>query len=172
MAEIDETIRKNPASAGLAANVLSFSQDLGQVFREFGEKFGKTDTPVSFGDLQAIANRVAPGAYDPVYREVRAQLLELAYANARLDNPRGEVSRFALERQIEALGLGTVGNDQSVLAVLGSSRGRLLRSLAEADVLDGTAPAPTPDSLYNPQAGAPAAPAAGRARIISEEAIR
>lgn len=156
--QLDQTIRSNPASAGLAANVLSFAQDMGQVFREFGEKFGNTDTPVSFGDLQAIANRVAPGGYNPVYRQVRAQLLELAYANARLDNPRGEVSRFALERQIEALGLGAVGNDQSVLAVLDTARGRLRRSLTEADVLDGTAPAPTAGSLYAPQGGPTAQP--------------
>jgi hypothetical protein len=172
MAEIDQTLRANPASAGLAANVLSFSQDLGQVFREFGEKFGNPNTPVSFRDLQAIADRVAPGNYNPVYRRVRAQLLELAYANARLDNPKGEVGVKALERQIDALGLGTVGNDQAVLAVLDASRGRLRRSLAEADVLDGTAPAPTADTLYTPQPRTPAAPAAGRARIISEEPIR
>jgi len=158
MADIDQTIRANPASAGVAANIVSFGQDVGQVFKEFGERFGNPNTPVSFGDLQALAARVSPGDYNPVYRRVRAQLLELAYTNARLNNPSGEVSRYSLEREIEALGLGSVGNDQAVLAVLDASRGRLRRSLVEADVLEGTASAPTADSLYTPQAGQPAQP--------------
>jgi hypothetical protein len=178
MADIDQTIRTNPASAGLAANVISFTQDVGQVFREFGEKFSNPNTPVSMQDLAAMTARIAPGEYNPVYRRVKAQLLELAYTNARLNNPSGEVSRFALEREIEALGLGTVGNDKAVLAVLDASRGRLRRSLAEADVLEGTARAPTPDSLYSPE-NQPAAPrpqagaaAPGRARIISAEPVQ
>jgi len=151
MADIDQTIRANPASAGVAANIVSFG-------KEFGDRFGNPNTPVSFGDLQALAARVSPGDYNPVYRRVRAQLLELAYTNARLNNPSGEVSRYSLEREIEALGLGSVGNDQAVLAVLDAARGRLRRSLVEADVLEGTASAPTADTLYTPQASQPAQP--------------
>jgi hypothetical protein len=177
IADIDETIRTNPASAGLAANVISFGQDVGQVFREFGEKFSNPNAPVSAQDLFALTQRIAPGDYNPVYRRVKAQLLELAYTNARLNNPSGEVSRFALEREIEALGLGSVGNDKAVLAVLDASRSRLRRSLNEADVLEGRTPAPTTNSLYSPnnqtvapppQAGA-AAPAAPRGRVRFDE---
>lgn len=153
ISDLDGLIRNNPASAGLAANVLSFAQDAKQVVVELGQKFGSDpNAPISPNELTALTDRLLPKTegYNPVYRDVRAKLLELAYANARMNNPSGEVSRFALEREIEALGLGSVGNDQSVLTVLQAATGRLKRGLAEADVLAGDAPAPTPETLFRP----------------------
>lgn len=178
--DIDTLVRNNPAATGLAANVISFTQDLRQVLAEFGQKFGgspNADAPVTAQQLQTMASglldRVAPNqAYNPVYRQARALLLELAYSNARMNNPSGEVSRFALERELEQLGLGTVGNDQAVLAVLGNARNRLQRKLVEADILAGRQQGPTPSTLSQP-GGAPAAapapaapaPAAPQGRI-------
>jgi hypothetical protein len=153
MKSIDQTVRNNPAAAGFAANIVSFAQDAKQVINELGQTFGgDPNSPMSGAEFQAFANKLLPNTpgYNPVYRQVKSQLLELAYANAKLDNPSGEVSRSALERQIEALGLGGVGNDESVLAVLQGSRGRLERALLEADTLEGVAPAPTKGSLFTP----------------------
>lgn len=162
--DIDGLVRNNPAATGLAANVISFTQDLRQVLAEFGQAFGgsaSADAPISPQQLQAMASgvldKIAPNQqYNPVYRQARAMLLELAYSNARMNNPNGEVSRFALEREIEQLGLGGVGNDQAVLAVLGNARNRLARALDQADVLSGRKPGPTRESLSQPSA--PAAP--------------
>lgn len=162
--DLDGLVRSNPAASGLAANILSFAQDAKQVVKELGASFGgDPNSPVSEGQLKAVAERFLPQTgegYNPVYREVRSKLLELAYANARMNNPSGEVSRFALEREIEALGLGTVGNDQSVLTVLKSAAGRMERTLAEADVLEGRAPAPSASGLFRPGGPNGAAPAA------------
>lgn len=163
IADIDQTIRSNPAATGVAASVISLGQDLGQVAKEFGEKFGMTNAPITPQDMQALTQRLTGTEYNPVYRRVRAQLLELAYTNARLNNPRGEVSRFSLERELEALGLSNfTGNDQAVLATLDAARSRLRRSLGEADVLEGTARPPTADTLYSPTGQQPAQPNASQ----------
>jgi hypothetical protein len=87
------------------------------------------------------------GDYNPKFRQARALLLEFAYANATMNNPSGEVSRYALERELEALGQGLVGNDKGLLGVLDIAKARMVRKLDQANVLDGTAAALTPDQI-------------------------
>jgi hypothetical protein len=149
--ELEEIVRSNPATTGLAGDILSFVQDSKQVVAELAEAFGDNpDAPISAEDMQSIAARVLGadnGTYNPAFRQARALLLELAYANASMNNPSGEVSRFALERELEALGQGMMGNDEGVLAIVKIARDRMKRKLLQADVLDRSADPLTPDQI-------------------------
>lgn len=157
--EIETLVVNNPAAAGTAGDILSFAQDAKQVISELGSAFGEDpNAKVTLEQFQNFVDGLPhDDAYNPVYRQVRAKLLELAYASARLNNPSGEVSQFALAREIEALGQGVMGNDQGVLAVVQASRDRMKRKLDEANVLRGATDPLTPDQIGQPGA----APAAG-----------
>jgi uncharacterized protein YidB (DUF937 family) len=166
--ELENTIRGQVGTAGMAANLQSFVQDLRQVGAELSAALGDNpNAPVSEEQFSAITQSVlgAGTNYDPAFRRVRAMLLDLAYMNARMNNPSGEVSRFALERELEALGLGGVANDQSVLASLAVSRQRMERALSAADVLEGSQPGPTPSDVQRPGAQPAAPPPAGAGRV-------
>lgn len=147
--ELEDLVAQNPAVTGIAGDVLSFTQDAKQVVNELGQKFGGADGPISVDEVKAITDRILPetAQYNPVYRKAAALVFELAYANAKLNNPGGEVSRFALERELEQLGQGLVGNDKALTAVLDVSKGRMRRALGEADVLGGVTPGITPDQI-------------------------
>lgn len=138
-----------------AAGVVGAFQMLGQDFVQTGRELAgalsqdpNTDGIVS-PDMLAELNAMGQ-SYDPVFREIRAGMLQLAYNNARLNNPSGEVSRYALEREMEALGQGMLGNDQSVLAALDMVERNVTRKEAAAQALLG---AKVPDiAPYRPGA--------------------
>lgn len=135
--QLEGLVKANAGAAGAAGSIQMLAQDFVQTGRELGEAFGLGPDGIVTPDmLNAIGGS---GDYNPVFRQIRAGMLQLAYLNAQRDNPRGEVSRFALERQIDALGQGLVGNDQSVLASLAMSRDANARSLAAAEALVGRA---------------------------------
>lgn len=137
--DLERLISQNAGAAGAPGAMQSFAQDFLQVGRELGAVLGGDENAIITPDMLGV---LAPGnSYNPVFREIRAGLLQLAYLNAQRDNPRGEVSRFALERQIEALGQGMVGNDQSILAAIGMNRRANQRALAGAEALIGRTPA-------------------------------
>lgn len=151
--ELETLVAQNPAATGLAGNVLSFTQDAKQVVAEFGQKFGgDPNMPITPQQASEMLNALLPetGNYNPVYRKAAALTFELAYANAKLNNPGGEVSRFALERELEQLGQGLVGNDKALLAVIEVSKGRMKRALDEADVLSGASQGVTADQIGQP----------------------
>lgn len=153
--ELQGLIGSRAGAAGLPGTLQMLAQDFVQVGRELGTAFGADPNAiVSQEDLLAIAG--LGENYDPVFRQIRAGMLQLAYLNAQRDNPRGEVSRFALERQIEALGQGMLSNDQSVLASLEMSRSANDRALRAAEALVGRAgavpaPAGTPPPAATPR---------------------
>lgn len=157
--ELETLVQNNPAATGLAGDLRSFGQDVQQVVREFSASFGDTNAILAPSDIDALTRRLTGGAtgYNPVYRQARALLLELAYANAKMNNPSGEVSRFALEREMENLGQGLVGNDKGVLAVIDIAKGRMQRALSQAEVLRGTRDAPTADDPRLQRTAAPTA---------------
>lgn len=138
--DLTTLIKENAGAAGLPGTLQSVAQNLVQVGRELGAAFGDDPNAIVTPEALAALNDTLPGStgpYNPVFQEIRSGLLQLAYLNAQRDNPRGEVSRFALERQIEALGQGALGNDQSILAALGMTRRGNDRALAGAEALIG-----------------------------------
>jgi hypothetical protein len=138
---LETLVKSNPAVTGLAGNVIGFAQDAKQVLAEFMQKFGKgPDAPITLDDIRGVTDQAlnaigADGPYNPVYAQANAMILELAYQNARLNNGGAEVSRAALDREIEALGQGLLGNDQSLQATLTVAKDRIARARLEADKL-------------------------------------
>jgi hypothetical protein len=156
--ELETLIASQVGAAGLPGTIKMIAQDLLQVGRELGASFGGDPDAVITPDMLGAVLDSGEG-YDPTFRQIRTGLLQLAYLNAQRDNPRGEVSRFALERQIEALGQGRFGNDESVLGSLGMARSANQRALAGAEALVGRnpqAPAAPPGTAAAPAPGAPA----------------
>lgn len=158
--DLETLINSQSGAAGLPGTIKMLAQDFRQVGQELTASFGEDMNAIIPSDvLNAISD---PGAgYDPTYRKIRSGLLQLAYLNAQRDNPRGEVSRFALERQIEALSGGMMGNDQSFLASLSMSKEANARALAGMDAANGTGVPPTAAPAGDPLAEARAAIAAG-----------
>lgn len=149
--QLEGLIQSQAGAAGLPGTLRSMGQDFAQVGRELAGAFG--DDMDGIVTEEMLAGLSADGGqYNPVYQQIRTGMLQLAYLNAQRDNPRGEVSRFALERQIEALGQGLLSNDQSILAALSMSREANDRSLQGADALVGRGPAPQPPAPPTPPA--------------------
>lgn len=169
--QIEGLIQSQPGAAGLPGSVQSLGQDLAQVGRELAGAFGDDMDGLVTQDM--LAGLSAGGdQYNPVYQQIRTGMLQLAYLNAQRDNPRGEVSRFALERQIEALGQGLLSNDQSVLAALSMARDANSRALQGANALVGQGGAPQPPAPPSPPAP-PASPGGDIPTVTSpEEAMR
>lgn len=155
--DLQSMIQANAGASGLAGTVQMIGQDLGQVIKELSTAFGENEVIAS---AEALAEIADPGpGYDPVYRQIRSGVLQMAYLNAQRDNPRGEVSRFALERQLEALGAsGMFASDESLLAALQMNRAANNRAWEGAKAMAGKR-----DVYLGPGTGAPppAAPAPG-----------
>lgn len=161
--ELETTIRSAAGTAGLAASIQSFFQDSRQVVKELAAATGEDpNAPITPEGLKALSENLlgVERGYNPTFRRVHAMMLDLAYMNARLNNPSGEVSRFALEREIEALGQGMTGNDQSVLAAIDVARQRMARGLSQAEVLEGRSDGSTLEDVLRP-AGGPVGPEIG-----------
>ena len=137
--DLDGLIRNNVGAAGAPGAIQRIGQDLVQVGLELGAVFGGDANSVITEDQLAQVNSALgnTGGYDPVFQEIRTGLLQLAYLNAKRDKGGGDVSRFDLERQIEALGQGMLGNDESVLAAIGMNRRANDRALKAAEALVG-----------------------------------
>lgn len=161
--DLEGIIKANPAATGLAGDAVSFLQDTGQVVKEIAATLAKNpESPITPDEFRVVTDQLdkaTGGSYNPAYRQARALILELAYSNASMNNPSGEVSMQALSREVDALGQGLMGNDQGLLGVIDVARGRMRRKLQQADVLDGSAKPLTPDQVGSgPADAAPAQP--------------
>lgn len=154
--EIEALINSQAGAAGVVGTVQSVAQNIGQVAREVAmavEQSG-TDTPVTPETLRAMEARLSSGPFNPVFQQIRSYLLRLAYANAQISNPGGEVGQIALARELESLSSGMLGNDESIKAALSVSRQNAAIRRAAAEALRGNdVAAPTPLAAQN--AGAP-----------------
>lgn len=165
--DLSTLIQSNAGAAGLAGTLQSVAQDIGQTAREFDEVFGTgVDGMVNEGMISALGQSNANGPYDPVFQQIRSGMLQLAYLNAKRDNPSGEVSRFALERQLDALSQGLLGNDQSVLAALSYQRRANEIARASAERLIGNTPG-TVAPIDPAGAGTGSTPAPGALQPVS-----
>jgi len=150
-------VQNQAGAVGIAGTLQNLQQNLGQVFSELNAAYGDADglvTPEMMSGLVAT-----DGSHDPTFARLRSGMLQLAYLNAQRDNPSGEVSRFALERQLEALSQGMLANDNSFLAALAMNKEANARKRAAAEALIGnTVVPPAPgQGAAPPPAAAPAA---------------
>jgi hypothetical protein len=122
-------------AVGFAGTLQNLQQNVGQVFAELNSAFGGEDGVITPEMLSGLTDTGQP--YDPTFARLRSGMLQLAYLNAQRDNPSGEVSRFALERQLEALSQGMLANDQSFLAALAMNKEANARKRAASKALLG-----------------------------------
>ncbi|WP_068314926.1 hypothetical protein [Polycladidibacter hongkongensis] len=150
-----ELLADNPALAGISGSVLRAMQDAAQTTRDLAQYVFKDENGLVTPDtLAQLAEAVEKeGGYDPTFSQYNRWLLSMAYAMASAENPQGEVSRFALERQLEALqGGGLLANSESVGASLdqierdiGIRRGNLGAMMGGANLNTRQPPDPAPD---------------------------
>jgi hypothetical protein len=150
--EYEKVLQDNPGVAGVPGKVRDFAQNAVSVVQEFGAAFGNTplDAVVTPDQAQQFGARLGAGSRDPNIAKARIMQADLAYKWAQSQNPRGEVSRQAYERAINALSGGSLPNNQSVLEGLAAVRDYSKRERIGVESLRRPGGAPA--------AGAPAGP--------------
>jgi hypothetical protein len=150
--EFEKLLNANPGILGVTGMVRGFAQDVVAAAAEAGAAYGGDGTLRSVEDVRQLAGAVgASGAYDPALAQAAAYALEMAYLQAKMQDPSGEVNVRELERLLSVYDGGLAGNPK-VLANLSLLREQLGARKQFASALgggQGAAPAPA----------APAAPA-------------
>ena len=149
----EKLLTENPGILGVTGMVRGFAQDMVAAADEAFAAYGGADAPVSIDQVRELSARVgANGNYDPAIAQAQAFAVEMAYLQAKMQDPSGEVNVRELERQLGLYNGGIAGN-QKVLANLAVLRQQLNERLTYGeDVRQGA-----------PTAATPAAPAAGAA---------
>lgn len=122
--DYEKLLQDNAGVAGVPGKVRDFAQNAVSVVQEFGVAFGNTplDSVITPDQAQQFGARLGAGSRDPAIAKARIMQADLAYKWAQTQNPRGEVSRQAYERAINALSGGSLPNNQSVLEGLAAVR--------------------------------------------------
>lgn len=129
---VEQLALNNPGLFGLAGRIRGTAQNAIQTVVELAQAYGgenpelntfANDVQNGLGALAQGGSREANAYFDPDVPKARKLMYELAYANARIQNPRGEVGQRALERSLEDLGGdGLLANNESVLAAVQAMR--------------------------------------------------
>lgn len=158
-------LEDNPGVLGLPGTIRGFAQDVVAGALEMGAAFGDTKGVVdSVDEVRQLAERVTgSGKYDPAIAQAYSYALEMAYLQAKMQDPGGEVNVRELERLLGTFDGGIAGNSQ-VLANLDVLQGQLNdRITYGSNLRDGAKATPVP------LPGAPVAPAA---TSLSPEALK
>lgn len=161
LTELRRNLESKPGQYGVVGAAQMLAQDIRQAAGELSGALQSRgmDEAIALDEFGQMAGALANSqGYDPSFRELRAKMLELAYMNARLNNPSGEVSRYALERELDALSQGLLANDASLGAALNAFEDRINRSEVRARALQQAPGANL--STGAPALQVPAAPAA------------
>lgn len=119
-------LEDNPGVLGLPGTIRGFAQDVVAGALEMGAAFGDTKGVVdSVDEVRQLAERVTgSGNYDPAIAQAYSYALEMAYLQAKMQDPGGEVNVRELERLLSTFDGGIAGNSQ-VLANLDVLQGQL-----------------------------------------------
>ena len=154
-AEFRALLENNPGILGVPGMVRGFAQDVAQAAIDMGGAFGSDGVLRSVEDVRRLAQEVAgKNGYDPAFAQASALALEMAYLDAKMQDPSGEVNVRELERLLGVYDGGIAGNE---------------RVIAALDVLDGKLASRRDifaSQLRNP--GGSPAPAAGPVQITSD----
>ncbi|MBG6172663.1 hypothetical protein IWQ55_000310 [Labrenzia sp. EL_208] len=124
--ELEGLVSENPQVAGVSGTILGTAQDVAQSLRDlktFVLNTGEANDIISPDQVEALAGSFSQDSgYDPAYARFNSLILRLAYGQARLENPSGEVSRYALERQLEQFNPGLFANSGSLQAMIDQGR--------------------------------------------------
>jgi len=158
LGQYEGILKKNPGIIGLPGLVRGTAQDAVSTLAELGAAFGNMapDAKITLDQVSNLAQKVAPSR-DPNIQFARSLAMSLAYQDAQLQNPSGEVSRQAFERSYEKLTGGMLRNNQSALESVQAMRMLLDAKRKQVGALR------SPGSVQSgaPAAPAPAAPAPG-----------
>lgn len=135
VSEFKQLLEANPGVLGVTGMLRGFAQDLVAAADEAGAAYGVID---SVEELHALASRVgASGRYDPAIAQAGAFALEMAYLQAKMQDPSGEVNVRELERLLTIFDGGLAGNPK-VLANLDVLEGQLQQRKMFAQQLNGS----------------------------------
>ncbi|MEM1397541.1 MAG: hypothetical protein AAGH38_08860 [Pseudomonadota bacterium] len=110
-----DLLEQNPGIMGIPGMIRGLAQDVVAAADEAGAAFGSID---SVEEARELAARIgASGDYDPAFAQAAAYALEMAYLQAKAQDPGGEVNVRELERILGHFDGGIAGNSK-VLAVL------------------------------------------------------
>jgi len=158
-----QLLEQNPGIMGIPGKVQSFAQDLGQAATDLVGAFGADGTLSSIEDVQRLAGAVSQrNGYDPTFAQAAALALEMAYMDAKMQDPSGEVNVRELERLLGVYDGGMAGNPR-VLGTLDTLETRLQsrRDLYAQQLRDpGGAQPVAPSGPSFPNQGVGAAPSA------------
>lgn len=117
-------LNENPGIMGIPGSIRGFAQDLVTAADEMGAAFGTID---SIEEVRALAARVSNSSeYNPAFAQAAAYALEMAYLQAKAQDPGGEVNVRELERLLGLYDGGIAGNPK-VLANLQTLEEQLLQ---------------------------------------------
>lgn len=139
-------LEENPGVLGLPGTVRGFAQDVVAGALEMGAAFGDTKGVIdSVDEVRQLAERVTgSGKYDPAIAQAYSYALEMAYLQAKMQDPGGEVNVRELERLLSTFDGGIAGNSQ-VLANLDVLQGQLNdRITYGSNLRDGAKATPVP----------------------------
>ena len=149
-----EGLLQMPGLFGIPGRVRGLAQDVQQTVLETLQAFGAQNPDVAaYGQRAATElGQWTGGEYNSNIPKAQKLLYELAYLNARLNDPSGEVSRAEFERNVQTLGVGGwFTNSARVQAMLDATK----ESMAARSAAVG--------ALRNPRTVAPPAGGAGGA---------
>lgn len=148
LTEFRTLLEENPGIMGIPGMVRSFAQDLVAAADEAGAAFGTIDSLEEARDLAARVG--ASGKYDPALAQAAAYALEMAYLQAKAQDPGGEVNVRELERLLSLYDGGIAGNPK-VLSNLEVLEGQLQQRREYGQQLRGeAAEAPPPTTTLQP----------------------
>lgn len=143
-------LEQNPGVLGIPGTIRGFGQDVVAGAMEMGAAFGDTEGVMdSVDEVRQLAERVTgSGNYDPAIAQAYSYALEMAYLQAKMQDPGGEVNVKELERILGTFDGGIAGNSQ-VLANLDILQGQLNDRIKYGENLKAGAeatPVPVPDA--------------------------
>lgn len=141
-------LEANPGVLGIPGMVRGYAQDIAAAANEMGAAYGTID---GVDEIYTLAERVgANGNYDPAIAQAMAYALEMAYLQAKMQDPGGEVNVRELEQLVGIYDGGIAGNAK-VLANLDVLDGQFMDRKAFGSNLRQGAPGETPPPAAAPQ---------------------
>lgn len=143
-------LEANPGVLGIPGMVRGYAQDIAAAANEMGAAYGTID---GVDEIYTLAERVgANGNYDPAIAQAMAYALEMAYLQAKMQDPGGEVNVRELEQLVGIYDGGIAGNAK-VLANLDVLDGQFMDRKAFGSNLRQGAPGATPPAAPSATGG-------------------
>lgn len=154
--EYRDLLVRNKGVAGLPGSIRGFAQDVVSGVGELAAAYGTANIPEEkVRELAAVVG--ANGSRDPAIRAAAQYAVEMAYSQAKMGDPGGEVNVREFERLL-GLYAGGIGGNEAVLEALAVLEGQFTARKTYGQTLQS---GPSQTAAPAAPAPAPAAPPAG-----------